>query len=373
MKKTPSPLAGEGWGEGIATMSLARDASPQPSPARGEGVSNVVAIRPGINSDADGFIALMSACWDEYPGVVLDVDSEMPELRALASHYACKGGALWTAVADGLVVGMVAAVPHNSGAWEICRVYTLPSLHGSGLGHRLLDRAEAHARNAGATRFMLWSDTRFDRAHRFYEKRSYVRHGPIRVLHDISNSLEFGYTKPVAGIEVLDAAAAASAERRLAEILCGCVDAGASVSYLPPLATDVARSFWKCAAADVAAGRRVLLAGWDEGVLAGTVMLELASQPNQPHRAEVQKLLVHPLARRRGLARALMRRVEQEARRAGRSLLTLDTEAGGAAEILYRALGWQPAGRIPGYAMNAKRTLCDTILFWRRVDSLDQA
>ena len=102
---------------------------------------------------------------------------------------------------------------------------------------RLLETAEAHARAAGATRLVLWSDTRFDRAHRFYEKRGYVRHGPIRVLHDISNSLEFGYAKPVNGIEVLDAAAAASAERRLAEILCACVDAGASVSYLPPLAT----------------------------------------------------------------------------------------------------------------------------------------
>ena len=172
-----------------------------------------------------------------------------------------------------------------------------------GLAPALLATAEAHARAAGATRLVLWSDTRFDRAHRFYEKRSYVRHGPIRVLHDISNSLEFGYAKPVAGIEVLDAAAAASAERRLAEILCACVDAGASVSYLPPLAPDVARGFWKRMAADVAAGTRILLAAWDDASV-GTVMLEFASSPNQPHRAEVQKLLVHPAARRRGMARA---------------------------------------------------------------------
>ena len=156
---------------------------------------------------------------------------------------------------------------------------------------------------------MLWSDTRFDRAHRFYEKRSYVRQGPIRVLDDISNSLEFGYAKPVAGIEVLDAAAAASAERRLAEILRACVDAGASVSYLPPLA--------RRRGARLLAARRAPMsppAGascWRPGttaVLVGTVMLEFASAPNQPHRAEVQKLLVHPAARRRGLARALMLR-----------------------------------------------------------------
>ncbi len=272
-------------------------------------------IRPGRDADADSFIALIDACWAEYPGIILDVDNEMPELRALATYYTNRGGALWAAEADRHIVGMVAAIPHDPATWEICRVYTLPSLHGSGLGHQLLDAAESHARAAGAARLILWSDTRFDRAHRFYEKRSYVRHGPIRVLHDISNSLEFGYGKPLNGIELLDAAAAASAERRLADILCACVDAGASVSYLPPLAPNIAHGFWKRAAADVAAGTRVLLAAWNDGALAGTVMLEFASAPNQPHRAEVQKLLVHPSSRRLGLARALMQRAETGASR----------------------------------------------------------
>jgi GNAT superfamily N-acetyltransferase len=335
-----------------------------PSPARGEGVR----LRPGRDSDANALIALIAACWGEYPGIVLDVDGELPELRALASHYADKGGALWVAEQDQQIVGMIGVVPHAETTWEIVRLYLLPAHRGTDLAPRLLATAEAHAREAGATRLLLWSDTRFDRAHRFYEKHSYVRSGPIRVLHDISNSLEFAYAKPIDGIEPLDAAAAASAERRLAEILCSCVDAGASVSYLPPLAPDVARGFWKRTAADIAAGSRVLLAAWADGALVGTVMLELASQPNQPHRAEVQKLLVHPAARRRGLARTLMQRLEQEARRVGRSLLTLDTRAGDAAEHLYRDLGWQEAGRIPGYALNADRTFCDTIYFWRQVD-----
>jgi GNAT superfamily N-acetyltransferase len=303
---------------------------------------------------------------------VLDIDGEVPELRALASYYTGKGGALWVAEDSGHIVAMIGVVPHANGAWEIVRLYMLRPYRGTDLAQRLLAMAEAHARDAGATRLVLWSDTRFDRAHRFYEKHSYVRHGPIRVLHDISNSLEFGYAKPVSGIEALDAAASASAERRLAEILCACVDAGASVSYLRPLALDVARGFWKRAAADVAAGARILLAAWEDGALAGTVMLEFATAPNQPHRAEVQKLLVHPSARRRGLARALMLRAEQEALRAGRSLLTLDTRAGDAAENLYRAMGWQEAGRIPGYALNADRTPCDTVYFWRQVDSSDQ-
>jgi GNAT superfamily N-acetyltransferase len=352
-------------------MTGVRDPSPRPPPARGGGDSGA-AIRPGLNSDADGFIALISACWGEYPSIMIDIDAETPELHALASYYADKGGALWAAEADGCIVGMIGVVPRSDDAWEIVRLYVPPSYRGTDLAPRLLAIAEAHARTADAARLVLWSDTRFDRAHRFYEKHSYVRCGPIRVLHDISKSLELGYAKPVSGIEVLDAASAASAERRLADILCACVDAGASVSYLPPLAPAVARAFWQRAATEVAAGTRILIAAWDDAVLVGTVMLELVSSPNQPHRAEVQKLLVHPSARRRGLARALMLRAEQEARQGGRTLLTLDTRAADAAENLYRAMGWREAGRIPGYALNADLTLCDTIFFWKHVDSTDQ-
>jgi GNAT superfamily N-acetyltransferase len=322
-------------------------------------------VRAGRDSDASGFIALIGDCWSQYPGIRLDVDGEMPELRALATYYTGKGGALWAAEADGRLAGMIATVPREADCWEICRLYTLPSLHGTGLGHRLLDTAEAHALAAGAGRLVLWSDTRFDRAHRFYERRSFVRHGPIRVLHDISNSLEFAYAKPISGVEVLDAAAVASAERRLADILCACVEAGASVSYLPPLGADVARGFWRGMAADVAAGTRIVLAAWDEARLVGTVMLEFASSPNQPHRAEVQKLLVHPAIRRRGLGRSLMSRLESEALRAGKTLLTLDARADDAGEALYRAMGWHEAGRIPGFALNADRTPCDTIFFWK--------
>ena len=328
----------------------------------------VPAIRPGRDTDSDGFIALIAACWSQYPGVHLDVDDEMPELRAHATYYAQHGGALWTAEADGQTVGMIATRPHAAGAWEICRVYVLPAHHGSGLGHRLLDTAETHARNAGAQRLLLWSDTRFDRAHRFYAKRSYVRCGPIRVLDDISQSLEFAYAKPVNGIEQLDAAAAASAVPRLSAILTACVAEGAGVSFLPPLAPETARAFWHDTTKQVAAGRRLLLAGWVGGVLAGTVSLAFSGAQNQPHRADVEKLLVHPDTRRHGLARALMQRLEQEAARAGRKLLVLDTRAGDKAEQLYRSMGWNEVGRIPGYALRADRTPDDTLFFWKRVD-----
>lgn len=325
-----------------------------------------VVVREGRDSDADGFIALIGACWAEYPGCVLDVDAEVPELRALASHFGTKRGALWVAEDGGAIVGMVAVTPRPDGAWEIGRMYVASAHRGGGLAHQLLDQAEAHARAAGAGRLELWSDSRFDRAHRFYEKRGYLRSGPVKVLNDLSNTIDVGFAKPVDGIEVLNAAQAASAERRLAEILQACVDAGASVSYLPPLAIDIARGFYHRAATDVAAGRKILLAGWVDGVLMGTVMLDVGTPQNQPHRAEVQKLLVHPAARRRGLARALMLRAEREAVRAGRGLLTLDTRAGDAGEALYRDLGWNFAGRIPGYALNADGSLCDTLLFWKQ-------
>lgn len=329
-----------------------------------------VVLRPGRDDDADGFITLIGACWSEYPGCILDVDGELPELRALATYFTEGGGALWAAEQAGRLVGMVGARPlREDQAWEICRMYVDAGVRGSGLAHRLLETAESHARTAGAERMVLWTDTRFNRAHGFYEKRSYVRQGSIRILDDISKSLEFRYAKPARGlvVEALDAAAAASAERRLAEILIACVGAGASVSFLPPLSIDRARAFWKKISADVAHGTRILLAAWQDGVLVGTAQLDLGTPENQPHRAELVKLLVDPVARRAGIGRALMARAEQAARGVGRSLITLDTRAGDFAEPLYRSLGYTEAGRIPGYALNADRTPCDTVLFWKAV------
>jgi GNAT superfamily N-acetyltransferase len=326
-------------------------------------------LRPGRDDDAAGFIDLIAGCWAEYPGCVMDLDGEVPELRALASHYAGQGGALWVAEADGAIAGMVATHPLADGAWEICKMYVARAQRGTGLARALLEAAENHARDGGAATMKLWSDTRFDRAHRFYEKHSYVRSGPIRALHDVSNSIEFPYAKPLAGVAVqrLDVAAAASAETRLAMVLKDCVDGGASVSYLPPLDPATARAFWRRAATAVAGGTRILFAAWADGELVGTVQLDLATPPNQPHRADLQKLLVLERARRRGIARQLMAAAEQAAHDAGRTLLVLDTCAGGAAEPLYRALGWTEAGCIPGYAVYGDGSPCDTVIFYKRV------
>ena len=325
-------------------------------------------IRFGLDTDGPALVALIWACWSRHPGIRMDVDREMPELHALATYYR---GALWVAELDQRIVGMIAVRPLDTAVWEICRVYVEPSLHGSRLGHALLDVAEAHATGQGALRLALWSDTRFERAHAFYEKRSYVRYGPIRVLHDISGSLEFGYAKPVNGFEVLDVAAAASAARRLAEILVACVDGGAAVSFLPPLDPGKARAFWRRVSTEIGAGTRLLVAGWRGGTMVAAGTLDLATPENQPHRAEVQKVIVDPAARRAGLARMLLRELEVLAAAAGRSLLTLDTRAGDAGEALYRAEGWHETGRIPRHALGPDGRLHDTVLFWKRTSSGD--
>ena len=323
-------------------------------------------LRPGRDDDAERFIALIGGCWAEYPGCVMDIDGEVPELRALATYYANHGGALWVA---GDISGMVAARPLADGDWELCKMYVAPAQRGSGLAQALVATVEAHARAEGARRLRLWTDTRFDRAHRFYEQQSFVRAGPLRALDDRSRSIEFAYAKPLTGtvVERLDAAAAVSAEARLAQVLAACVDTGASVSFLPPLGREAARAYWRGVSRAVAAGTRVLLAAWHDGVLAGTAMLDLDTSPNQPHHAGLQKLLVAPTARRRGMAQALLQAIEAAARTAGRTLLTLDTREGDDGEALYRRLGWQYAGRIPDFSLNGAGTYDATLLFYKQL------
>ncbi|MBM3587607.1 MAG: GNAT family N-acetyltransferase [Alphaproteobacteria bacterium] len=327
-------------------------------------------LRAGRDSDAAGFITLIRDCWAEYPGCVFDLDGELPELRALASYFAEQDGALWVAEEAGAVVGMAAVHPlPGTPDWEICRVYVAASQRGTGIAATLMATAEAHARDAGAEVIRLWSDTRFTRAHSFYAKLGYIRQGPIRVLNDLSNSLEFPFIKPVRGVAVhrLDASAAEHAERPLADILIACVTAGASVSFLPPPGTEASQAFWRRSLADIALDRKAIWVAWADGVLVGTVTLDLAMPPNQPHRAEVGKLLVHPEAQRRGVGHALMAALETEAMQRGWRLLTIDTRADDAGEALYRSLGFQEAGRIPGFALNADGSAAATIFFYKQI------
>ncbi|MDP9283630.1 MAG: GNAT family N-acetyltransferase [Actinomycetota bacterium] len=151
----------------------------------------------------------------------------------------------------------------------------------------------------------------------------------------------------------------------LAGVLADCVAGGASVSYLAPFSHEQARAAFEVMAADVETGRRLLLAAFAEGELVGSVQVILALPPNQPHRAEIAKLLVHRSARKRGIAQLLMEQGESEARAAGKTLLVLDTVTGDDAERLYARLGWTRVGVIPGYALYPDGRPCDTTIFWK--------
>ena len=151
----------------------------------------------------------------------------------------------------------------------------------------------------------------------------------------------------------------------LAAVLADCVAGGASVSYLEPFSHGDARAAFEAWAVEVEQGRRVILAAFDGSELVGTVQLILTVPPNQPHRGEVAKLLVHRSARRRGVARSLMERVEVEAHAEGKTLLVLDTVTGDPAERLYQRLGWTTVGVIPGYALYPDGRLCDTTVFFK--------
>jgi ribosomal protein S18 acetylase RimI-like enzyme len=168
----------------------------------------------------------------------------------------------------------------------------------------------------------------------------------------------------MAEVAVLTSGAFAAAVPALAEVLSSCVAAGAGVSFMHPFPPEAAAAWWRSLAARVETGAIVVLAARQGSLLQGTVQFHPAPQPNQPHRADVAKLLVHPRARNRGLAEALMRRLEQEALARGRSLLTLDT-AGEAADRLYRRLGYREVGAIPGYAFWPDGRLGDTTIFYK--------
>ena len=165
-------------------------------------------------------------------------------------------------------------------------------------------------------------------------------------------------------IRRLEAAEAAEHLDSLARVLADCVAGGASVSYMAPFSHEQARDAFEGMAAEVEQGRRLLLGAFAEGRLVGTVQVILALPPNQPHRAEIAKLLVHRSARKRGIAQLLMEHAESEARTEGKTLLVLDTVTGDDAERLYARLGWTKVGVIPGYALYPDRRPCDTTIFW---------
>ncbi|HXB70256.1 MAG TPA: GNAT family N-acetyltransferase [Candidatus Acidoferrales bacterium] len=153
----------------------------------------------------------------------------------------------------------------------------------------------------------------------------------------------------------------------LAEVLLDCVEGGASVSFMAPLPRATAESFFEKVLQGVQQGDRILLAAFVDSKLVGTVQILIATPPNQPHRADVAKLLVVRSARGQGVGARLMEHVEEASRLAGKTLLVLDTATGGNAETLYLRLGWTRVGVIPKYALFPDGTWCDTTIFWKQL------
>jgi GNAT superfamily N-acetyltransferase len=151
----------------------------------------------------------------------------------------------------------------------------------------------------------------------------------------------------------------------LADLLIDCIDGGAGVSFMHPLAPAKAQAFWRRVAASVAAGERALLVAEDDTGIVGTVQLVLAQPENQPHRADLSKMLVHRRARRQGLGAALMRAAEQMARDCRKTLLVLDTVTGSDAERLYARMGWVRVGTIPDYSLLPRGGLAGTTVFYK--------
>lgn len=155
----------------------------------------------------------------------------------------------------------------------------------------------------------------------------------------------------------------------LAEVLIDCVEGGASVSFMLPISRDTALAFWREVAQGVARGERILLVAEDaQRRVVGTAQLVTAQPENQPHRADVAKVLVHRAARNRGVGQRLMHAIDDVARAAGKSVLVLDTVTGGVAERLYARAGWQRVGTVPNYALMPDGASCGTTFYHKQLD-----
>jgi GNAT superfamily N-acetyltransferase len=168
-------------------------------------------------------------------------------------------------------------------------------------------------------------------------------------------------------IRLLDATQARAAIPDLCDILIDCVNGGASVGFMQPYGVADAEPYWQSIAENVATGATLLFAAELGGSIVGTVQIGAAQSPNQPHRADLKKLLVRSSARGKGLARLLMQAAEREAASRGKTILVLDTATGSDAEAIYPRLGWERVGVIPDYALWPQGGLCGTTLFYKRI------
>jgi len=267
---------------------------------------------------------------------------------------------------EGQALGIGAVVCAGDGTAELKRMYVPPPLRGRGIAKALLAWLQAQAQCQGCTALRLETGIHQPEALALYERMGFRRRGPFATYTE--DPLSVFMEKALVRIERVRLPVDESLLEGLAQLLQACVHAGASIGFVQPFGLDDARAFWRGPLQAVSQGQRAMLVARDsDGAVVGTVHLVLDMPPNGRHRAELVKLMVHPLARRQGLARALMLAAEQLAREHARQLLVLDTRSGDVAEALYRGLGWQVVGRIPDYAraVDSDRLDSTTVMYKR--------
>jgi ribosomal protein S18 acetylase RimI-like enzyme len=168
-------------------------------------------------------------------------------------------------------------------------------------------------------------------------------------------------------IRILDAAEALAALPQLSDLFSATVCDGASMGFMLPFPPEEAAEFWRGVAGAVSRDEVVLMVAEAEGQIVGSVQLGIRMPPNQPHRADLKKLMVHPGARGEGLSRLLMQAAEEAAVARGRDLLVLDTATGEPAEKIYEHFGWMRAGTVPRYALMPDGRYCATTFFYKEL------
>jgi len=190
------------------------------------------------------------------------------------------------------------------------------------------------------------------------------------MVRDLGRVVAGSDNRPVKVISInrVDPTASPADVRGLAELLIDAVDSNAGISFMRGLTEAEAEAWWR-SILTASPRRAIVLVARDPSGIVGTVQVQPSWAPNQPHRADVAKLIVHRRSRGQGIATALMRAAEQEATAAGLTLLLLDTCKGSPAERLYASMGWVRVGEVPGFALNPDGSLCDTVFFYKRLDA----
>ena len=267
---------------------------------------------------------------------------------------------------DGQPLGCGALRPLQGDVAELKRMYACPGSRG--VGAAVLAHLEGAALGLGYR--ALWLETRAVnlRAVSFYGRHGYRRIPNFGGYAGNAAAVCFGKELDMSTIIELDGEQAATRVDELAEVLRDCVEGGASVGFMADVTPERARAFWQGVAREVAAGDRRLFVALDaEGSTCGTLSLVTGMPDNQPHRADVSKMLVHRRARRQGLAERLLKALEAKARELGKTTLVLDTVTGSDASRVYERTGWQRAGDIPRYALMPDGEPCSTTYYFRHL------